>query len=97
MARQDVAGELIQGAIALVIVLGAFGLAALSLYRGESPSVAIAIITAAVGPIAGFYFGQRAAIVGVTHATNGMTDSALKMAAQHQSAEQAPGLAKEGS
>ncbi len=87
MGRGDLAGEWIQGAIALVIVLGAFTLAGYSMYRGEGAAVAIAIITAAVGPIAGFYFGQRSAIAGVTHATNGMTDSALRMAAQRQTAE----------
>lgn len=87
MGKGDQLGEIIQGTIALVIVLGAFGLAALSLYKGETAAVAIAIITAAVGPIAGFYFGQRSAIAGVNHATNGMTESALKMAAQRSQAQ----------
>lgn len=87
MGKGDLAGEIIQGTIALVIVLGAFGLAALTIYRGEGAAVAIAIMTAAIGPIAGFYFGYRSAIGGVTHATNGMTDSALKMASARQQAE----------
>lgn len=95
MGKGDQLGEIIQGTIALVIVLGAFGLAGLSLYKGDPPAVAIAIITAAVGPIAGFYFGQRSALSGVNHATNGMTDSALKMAAQHSTAQAAETPQKE--
>ena len=87
MVKSDLVGEIVQGAIALVIVLSSFGLAGYALSRGEPAAVSIAIITGAVGPIAGFYFGQRSAIAGVTHATNGMTDSALKMASQRQVAE----------
>ena len=90
MVKSDLVGEIVQGAIALVIVLSSFGLAAYALYRGEPAAVSIAIITGAVGPIAGFYFGQRSAIAGVTHATNGMTDSAIRMATQRQQAEVAP-------
>lgn len=87
MVKSDLVGEIVQGTIALVIVVASFGLAGYSLSRGEPAAVAIAIITGAVGPIAGFYFGQRSAIAGVTHATNGMTDSALKMASQRIQAE----------
>ena len=87
MVKSDLVGEIVQGSIALVIVLSSFLLAGYALYRGEPSSVSIAIIAGAVGPIAGFYFGQRSAIAGVTHATNGMTESALKMASQRQTAE----------
>lgn len=83
-------GEIVQGAIALVIVASSFALAGYALSRGEPAAVSIAIITGAVGPIAGFYFGQRSAIAGVTHATNGMTDSAIRMATQRQQAEVSP-------
>lgn len=90
MVKSDLVGEIVQGAIALVIVLASFGLAAYALYRGEPAAVSIAIITGAVGPIAGFYFGKQSVIAGVTHATNGMTDSALKMASQRVQAETEP-------
>lgn len=90
MVGGDRIGEVVQGTIALVIVLCSFGLAGYALQRGEPAAVAIAIITGLPGLIVGFYFGQRSAIAGVTHATNGMTDSALRMATQRQQAEAPP-------
>ncbi len=85
--KGDLVGEIVQGVIAVVIVVASFGLAGYALSRGEPAAVAIAIITGLPGLIVGFYFGQRSAIAGVTHATNGMTDSAIRMATQRQTAE----------
>lgn len=82
--QTNTVGEIIQGAIALLIVVGAFLLAAYLVYRGEPFAAAIAVISTAVGPIAGFYFGQRSTLAGMVSASNGMSETAIKMAQQVQ-------------
>jgi hypothetical protein len=69
--------SVVQGVIALVVLIGTFGLLGVYAIRGQAPDSGI---IAAAGPLAGmvvgWYFGSRGVTSGVQTATNGMLQAA---------------------